>query len=39
MLTHSKMMLLRLREGLRVVVHTANLIQKDWDQKTQGQVL
>lgn len=32
----SKMMLLAYREGLRVVVHTANLIQKDWDQKTQG---
>jgi tyrosyl-DNA phosphodiesterase-1 len=33
---HSKMMLLAYREGLRVVIHTANLIQKDWDQKTQG---
>ncbi|XP_003390083.1 PREDICTED: tyrosyl-DNA phosphodiesterase 1-like [Amphimedon queenslandica] len=33
---HSKMMLLSYNEGLRVVIHTANLIQKDWDQKTQG---
>jgi tyrosyl-DNA phosphodiesterase-1 len=33
---HSKMMLLAYREGLRVVIHTANLIPKDWDQKTQG---
>ena len=32
----SKMMLLEYREGLRVVIHTANLIHKDWDQKTQG---
>ena len=29
-------MLLEFREGLRVVIHTANLIHKDWDQKTQG---
>ena len=34
----SKMMLLAYREGLRVVIHTANLIHKDWDQKSQGQV-
>ena len=32
------MMLLAYREGLRVVIHTANLIHKDWDQKSQGQV-
>ena len=32
----SKMMLLYYEEGLRVVIHTANLIKKDWDQKTQG---
>lgn len=30
------MMLLRYEGGMRVVVHTANLIAKDWDQKTQG---
>ena len=30
------MMFLAYRNGMRVVVHTANLIQKDWDQKTQG---
>ena len=35
---YSKMMLLEYREGLRVVIHTANLIHKDWDQKTQGYV-
>ena len=32
------MMLLHFKEGLRVVIHTANLIPKDWDQKTQGWV-
>jgi Tyrosyl-DNA phosphodiesterase len=31
-----KMMLLLYDEGLRVVIHTANLIEGDWDQKTQG---
>ena len=36
MYIYSKMMLLSYDEGLRVVIHTANLIQKDWDQKTQG---
>ena len=30
------MMLLAYTEGMRVVIHTANLIPKDWDQKTQG---
>ena len=35
----SKMMLLLYKNGLRVVIHTANLIPKDWDQKTQGSVL
>jgi hypothetical protein len=29
-------MLLLYSEGLRVVIHTANLIEGDWDQKTQG---
>ncbi len=32
----SKMMLLRYESGMRVIIHTANLIAKDWDQKTQG---
>ena len=33
---HSKMMLLRYDKGLRVVIHTANLIENDWTHKTQG---
>lgn len=33
---HSKMMFLLYKEGLRVVISTANLIAMDWDQKTQG---
>ncbi|KAM7165475.1 tyrosyl-DNA phosphodiesterase 1 isoform 3-T5 [Macrochelys suwanniensis] len=33
---HTKMMLLLYEEGLRVVIHTSNLIDADWDQKTQG---
>lgn len=33
---HSKMMFLLYKEGLRVVITTANLISMDWDQKTQG---
>uniref|UniRef100_UPI00358E0789 tyrosyl-DNA phosphodiesterase 1 isoform X2 n=1 Tax=Myxine glutinosa TaxID=7769 RepID=UPI00358E0789 len=33
---HTKMMLLLYEEGLRVVIHTANLISTDWHQKTQG---
>ena len=32
------MMLLAYKDGLRVVIHTANLIEKDWDQKTQGYI-
>ena len=32
----STMMLLYYEEGLRVVIHTANLIEKDLDQKTQA---
>ncbi|NWW55158.1 TYDP1 phosphodiesterase, partial [Pedionomus torquatus] len=31
-----KMMLLLYEEGLRVVIHTSNLIAEDWHQKTQG---
>ncbi|XP_074764629.1 tyrosyl-DNA phosphodiesterase 1 isoform X1 [Athene noctua] len=33
---HTKMMLLLYKEGLRVVIHTSNLIAEDWHQKTQG---
>ncbi|RWS11054.1 tyrosyl-DNA phosphodiesterase 1-like protein, partial [Dinothrombium tinctorium] len=33
---HTKMMILHYEHGLRVVVHTANLIHNDWYQKTQG---
>ncbi|XP_056402112.1 tyrosyl-DNA phosphodiesterase 1 isoform X2 [Hyla sarda] len=33
---HTKMMLLLYEEGLRVVIHTSNLIRDDWHQKTQG---
>ncbi|KAJ7345096.1 hypothetical protein JRQ81_001046 [Phrynocephalus forsythii] len=33
---HTKMMLLEYKEGLRVVIHTSNLIDDDWYQKTQG---
>lgn len=29
-------MLLLYEEGLRVVIHTSNLIRADWHQKTQG---
>lgn len=29
-------MLLLYEEGLRVVIHTSNLIADDWHQKTQG---
>jgi len=30
------MMLLLYDDGLRVVIHTANLVDGDWAQKTQG---
>lgn len=33
---HTKMMFLLYKNGLRVVIHTANLIHQDWHQKTQG---
>ncbi|KAH3855028.1 hypothetical protein DPMN_097587 [Dreissena polymorpha] len=33
---HTKMMLLLYEDGLRVVIHTSNLIEQDWHQKTQG---
>ena len=32
------MMLLLYKEGLKVVITTANLIAMDWDQKTQGYI-
>jgi len=31
-----KMMLLLYEAGLRVVIHTSNIIHNDWHQKTQG---
>ncbi|CAF2061618.1 unnamed protein product [Rotaria magnacalcarata] len=33
---HTKMMFLLYETGLRIVIHTANLILQDWKQKTQG---
>jgi tyrosyl-DNA phosphodiesterase-1 len=33
---HTKMMLLFYKDGLKVVIHTANLIPRDWGLKTQG---
>ncbi|KAL5960752.1 Tyrosyl-DNA phosphodiesterase 1 [Taenia solium] len=33
---HTKMMLLRYEDGLRIVIHTANQIQSDWFLRTQG---
>jgi len=33
---HTKMMLLFYTDGMRVVIHTANMIEQDWGQKTQG---
>ncbi|GFS19488.1 tyrosyl-DNA phosphodiesterase 1 [Elysia marginata] len=33
---HTKMMFLLYTTGLRIVIHTANLIPNDWHQKTQG---
>lgn len=33
---HTKMMLLLYKEGLRVVIHTANMVPTDWAQKTQA---
>ena len=38
LLTCSKMMFLLYTNGMRVVIHTANLVAKDWDRKTQGYV-
>jgi tyrosyl-DNA phosphodiesterase 1 len=36
---HTKMMYLLYNTGLRIVIHTSNLIEQDWDKKTQGFVL
>jgi len=33
---HTKMMLLQYHHGLRIVIGTANLVESDWKQKTQG---
>jgi tyrosyl-DNA phosphodiesterase 1 len=33
---HTKMMFLLYATGLRIVIHTANLIAQDWGQKTEG---
>lgn len=33
---HTKMMILKYQEGLRVVILTANLMSHDWNQKSQG---
>ena len=33
---HTKLMILQSEGGVRVVVHTANLVQSDWTVKTQG---
>eukprot|EP00112_Aurelia_sp_Birch-Aquarium-sp1_P011572 Seg2431.4 transcript_id=Seg2431.4/GoldUCD/mRNA.D3Y31 product="Tyrosyl-DNA phosphodiesterase 1" protein_id=Seg2431.4/GoldUCD/D3Y31 len=33
---HSKMMFLLYKDGMKVVIHTANIIGQDWDKKTQG---
>lgn len=33
---HTKMMLLLYKAGLRVVIHTANMVSSDWAQKTQA---
>ncbi|XP_035211281.1 tyrosyl-DNA phosphodiesterase 1-like, partial [Stegodyphus dumicola] len=33
---HTKMMFLLYKEGFRVVIHTSNIVESDWSQKTQG---
>ncbi|KAH6936847.1 hypothetical protein HPB50_023726 [Hyalomma asiaticum] len=33
---HTKMMLLLYKDGLRVIIHTANMVPTDWAQKTQA---
>lgn len=33
---HTKMMFLLYKTGLKIIIHTSNLIEADWSQKTQG---
>ncbi|CAL8097441.1 unnamed protein product [Calicophoron daubneyi] len=33
---HTKMMFLKYRDGLKIVIHTANMIPDDWNLRTQG---
>lgn len=33
---HTKMMLLLYKDGMRIVIHTSNLLESDWAQKTQA---
>lgn len=33
---HTKMMILQYETGLRIVIHTANMVSSDWTSKTQG---
>lgn len=33
---HTKMMFLLYKSGIRIIIHTSNLVAKDWHQKTQG---
>ena len=33
---HTKMMILQYETGIRVIIHTSNLINEDWHQKTQA---
>lgn len=36
---HTKMMFLLYKTGMRIVIHTANMIEQDWDKKTQGYII
>ncbi|KAG1651256.1 Tyrosyl-DNA phosphodiesterase 1 [Nymphon striatum] len=33
---HTKMMFLHYKDGFKVVIHTANLVEQDWNKRTQG---
>ena len=33
---HTKMMIMKYDEGIRIVIHTANLTSDDWYEKSQG---
>ena len=35
---HTKMMFFEYTEGMRVVIHTANLVDSDWEDRTQGEL-